>query len=181
MTAPVGTMPRFSKYTPAGAENLNVIAREVERQGRAVKASRSTTFPIPDSILTRTPLQTENLDTAGGGGWDPLTPLFETVTVGGAWLFLGQVRFSASATATMTPQIVRGTFSPDNVMAAGPTVNSVSSGVGPTGQVWAFDYFAAGEQLSLAAYQNSGSAMLARVDFGGTFLAGVYLGGGSDS
>lgn len=183
----MATLTRVVAFTKVQAAVLNAWADEVERltgavfgdlvnTGRPLVAVRRTgTLALTNSTDTVVTWQT--FDTDNDGMYDPANPTFVTVRTAGLWLWVSQERFPANGTGLRAGKHMKnGTSVATNSIAAGSQAG-VSAGEGNTLQIVGKPQaFIAGDQIYLNAFQSSGGSLSMATDYGGVWLAGVYLG-----
>ncbi len=179
-------MPRFLRNAVIASDSLNAIAAEVDNLGRACTVRRSAPGPGPLSTSTSVPTatdvavywQTEDLDTQGGGMFDPAAANYVLVVVPGLYDLAAQVRCApVNASGRRSACILVNSTNPASTDAYnGPQAldeqGAAGTDTGVTLSLRTVVPLVAGDRVYLTVRQTSGSTIaLGHQDYGGTWLS----------
>lgn len=139
-----------------------------------IKVKISGTVSVPNNSAANVSFGQAVVDTTGM--WSALTPSVLTMRVPGTWIFVAQATYPSSSTG------IRGVYLTKNGDAAningfcGTEVSASTSTAGTFIQVAAVETFAENDVIRLRLFQNSGSAVNLRTDYGSTYISGVWIG-----
>lgn len=173
-------MPRVTDGSVLSADTLNFAFAELEAQGRQCRVRRSAPLNVNSSTQTAISWQVEDLDTNGGGMWNPAEPSYITIQVSGTYLILGQVRWDDPGTSAYkiglrNAFVTVNSTNPNTTACKGNQSTDATkslTGRGSTTQTYAVEPLNAGDRVYLVVEQDCGSTIVGcHQNYGGTYLS----------
>lgn len=188
MGIPTPTIPSFTDGTVVHDTALNALAQNLTNLYLYNNAGFVTQKPcaivkqtsgqsIPNNADTVVNFQSAVINT--DNMWTASVPGQLTVQHAGIYLLNGQVFYQAIGSPTLGTNMggylcVNGTTSSTNAVGAGGT-NAGQGAAGPTANMAALVNLAAGATIFLEATQTTGASQTLRTNFGGSWLAAIFI------
>ncbi|EOD66913.1 hypothetical protein [Amycolatopsis vancoresmycina] len=188
MGIPTPTIPSFTDGQIVHATDLNALASNLTNLYLYNNAGFTTQKPcaivkqtsgqsIPNNADTVVNFQSAVINT--DNMWTASVPGQLTIQHAGIYLLNGQVFYQAIGSPTLATNMggyicVNGTTSSTNAVGAGGT-NAGQGAAGPTANMAALVNLAAGATVFLEATQTTGASQTLRTNFGGSFLAAIFI------
>jgi len=188
MGIPTPTIPSFTDGQIVHATDLNALASNLTNlylynnagfttQKPAAIVKQTTGQSIPNNADTVVNFQSAVINT--DNMWTASVPGQLTIQHAGIYLLNGQVFYQAIGSPTLATNMggylcVNGTTASTNAVGAGGT-NAGQGAAGPTANMAALVNLAAGATVFLEATHTTGSAQTLRTNYGGSWLAAIFI------